>query len=195
MSEASKDLGPTEKITKFDAARRQLHTAIRLFFECRDLVSVLTLSRASHDILRTLLISKGGGSFIKDSEYIEPNSREEISKILNHPSNFFKHADRDPGDVLTFYHMICPILLMDCCMMYQKFVGKFSRECAVFSMWNVVHYPHFLSPESEKLIRGLLDSGMVSKTVISKEFCLQAIEKPALLKLPNIGAYEDELSN
>jgi hypothetical protein len=60
MNETSKDLGPTEKITKLDAARRQLHTAIRLYFENRDLVSVLTLSRASHDILRTLLISKGG---------------------------------------------------------------------------------------------------------------------------------------
>jgi hypothetical protein len=79
--------------------------------------------------------------------------------------------------------------------MYQKLVGKFSRECAVFSMWNVVHYPNFLAPESEELVRGLLDSGMVSKTVISKEFCLEAIEKPALFPLPNIGAYEDDLPN
>jgi hypothetical protein len=195
MSEASKDYGPQEKITKLDAARRQLHTAIRLFLENGDPISVHTLSRASHEILRTLLIAKGGGSFLKDSEYIKPEHRELLSKYLNHPSNFFKHADRDPDDVLTFYHMLCPIWLMDCCMMYQKLTGKFSRECAVFVMWFTVQYPDLLAPESAQLVRGLLDSGMVSKTVITKEFCSEIIQKPSSFPVPKIGLYEDDRPN
>lgn len=195
MSEASKDYGPQEKIKKFDAARRQLHTAIRLFFENGDLVSVHTLSRASHEILRTLLIAQGGGSFLKDSEYIKPEHREELCKYLNQPSNFFKHADRDPDDVLTFYHMLCPIWLMDCCVMYKNLTGKFSRECAGFVMWFTVQYPDLLAPESTSLVKGLLDSGKVSKSIITKEFCLEIIKTPSSFPMPKNGAYEDDRPN
>ncbi len=59
MSETQQDYGPKETVTKLDAARRQLHTAIRLFFANEDMVSVHTLTRASHEILRTLLSAKG----------------------------------------------------------------------------------------------------------------------------------------
>jgi hypothetical protein len=191
MSETSKDLGPQEKITKLEAARRQLHTAIRIFFENGDLISVHTLSRASHDLLRTLLKAKGEGSFIKDSEYIKPEHREKFSKYLNYPSNFFKHADRDPEDVLTFHHMLCPIWLCDCCMMYQHLTGKFSRECAAFVMWYIVQYPDLLAPESAQLVNGLIESGKLSKNVITKEFCMEIVQRPLQWPLPKTGSYED----
>ena len=192
MSSAQHDYGVQEKVTKVDAARRQLHTAIRLFLEEGDLISVHTLSRAAHDILRTLLLANGGGSFIKDSEFIKVELRGELSKYLNHPSNFFKHADRDPEDVLTFHHMLCPLWLMDCCVMYQKLTGKFSRESATFAMWFVVQYPDLLAPESAELVNGLLDSGLVSRSVMTKEFCQEILKTPIKYPLPKTGDYEDD---
>lgn len=40
-----------KEVTKFDAARRQLVTAIRLFFEGGDSISVYTLAHASWEVL------------------------------------------------------------------------------------------------------------------------------------------------
>ena len=44
----------TQALTKFEVARRQLVTAIRLFFGDEDSVSVYTLAHASWEILDTL---------------------------------------------------------------------------------------------------------------------------------------------
>jgi hypothetical protein len=102
------------------------------FFADGDLVSMHTLACASHEVLRTLVKAKGGGSQLKDSEHIKPDQRKVFGELLNRPSNFFKHAGRDPDDVLTIYHKFCHVWLLDCCIMYQQMTGKYSRECAVF---------------------------------------------------------------
>jgi hypothetical protein len=45
------------KITKMDAAKRQVRTAIKLWFMEEDPVSIHTLVSAAHEIIHTLLIS------------------------------------------------------------------------------------------------------------------------------------------
>jgi hypothetical protein len=49
-----------EIITKLDAARRQLRTAVTLFFQHGDEVAVHTLTAAAHQILIDLLKPQGG---------------------------------------------------------------------------------------------------------------------------------------
>ena len=50
-----------EKVTKVDAVRRQLSTAIRLFFEGRDTVSIHSLVAAAQGIMHDLLKKQGPG--------------------------------------------------------------------------------------------------------------------------------------
>ena len=195
MSEVLKDYGQHETVTKFDAARRQLHTAIHLFFANEDMVSVHTLTRASHDIWRTLLSASGRGSFFKDSAYIKPERRKEFIAAQNHPSNFLKHADRDPDEVLTLHHLFCVFWLLDCCMMYRDLTEKLSRECAIFYAWFCIQYPDYLADEAANLVKGILDSGMLSKSGFTKEFCLEAIQRPSSYPLPKNALYEDDLAN
>jgi hypothetical protein len=60
-------------ITKLDAARRQLETAITLWFHDADPVSVHTLAMAAHGILRALNKKRGGPPMLGDpSPYIRP---------------------------------------------------------------------------------------------------------------------------
>lgn len=192
MSDDSKDLGPQEKITKLQAARRQLHTAIRLFLSGEDIVSAHTLASASHEILRNLLKAKGGASALKDSPYVKAEYKNEFNKHRNRPSNFLKHAGRDPNDVLTFYQMFCAIWLIDCCMMYRALTGKLSRTCAAFTMWFAVERPNCFIDEVATQIQSVLEAGVISRNVITKDFCMEIIRNPSIYPMPPIGIYEED---
>jgi hypothetical protein len=84
-------------ITKLDAAKRQLATAIQLYFENCDPVSVHTLVMAAGEIIDRLCESKGSLT-IREQFFamIKPERRKEFGRRLNEARNFFKHAS-DPN--------------------------------------------------------------------------------------------------
>jgi hypothetical protein len=88
------------QITKFDAARRQLVTSIRMFFEDADSISVYTLGHAAWEVLDALCKHQGKIRFREQMAGANRLSEDEIKKIANFGKNFFKHADRKPDDVL-----------------------------------------------------------------------------------------------
>lgn len=60
---------PKLKISKLDAAKRQLETAIRLYFNEADPISIHTLAGAAHTILSDIN-KKYGGRPMLDSDYL-----------------------------------------------------------------------------------------------------------------------------
>ena len=52
-------------VSKFDAARRQLETAIRLYFFQGDPISIHTLASAAAQILHDLSRHRGGGELLQ----------------------------------------------------------------------------------------------------------------------------------
>lgn len=173
---------PTERVTKLDAARRQLRTAIRLFFADGDSISVHALAAAAHELLRGLLKPKGGGSLIKDNDWIRPEGLREYLAIMNSPQNFFKHADRDPDEVLDFTSTITEVWILDCIAMYQKLTGRMLREYFVFTIWFGQQHPELLKS-------GLFAEQMqkLKETApMTKSRCLLLIERADLWPLPNL---------
>ncbi len=138
----------SERIAKIEAVRRQLRTAIRMFFEDGDSVSIHTLTAAGHELLRGLLKLKGEGSFMKDSDVVRPDFRKEWVAAINRAQNFFKHADRDVDEVLEFNPEITTFLLFDCALMYHKLTGRFLRELWIFTGWVALIYPRFFKDGS-----------------------------------------------
>src|SRR3990170_2717985 len=94
----------TITVSKLDAARRQLDTAVRLYFSEADPVSIHTLTAASHEVLTDLNRERGGSPTVMESfeAYIKPEGIKEFGSMINKAANFFKHADRDPEDIQTF---------------------------------------------------------------------------------------------
>jgi len=92
-------------INKLDSARRQLITAIRIYFTNGDEVSTHTLTAAAFEILDDLDKhgANTGSIFDHAEQYIKPEYVEEFRKLRPRAQNFFKHADRDPEDSFTFY--------------------------------------------------------------------------------------------
>jgi hypothetical protein len=139
--------GKRERVTKLDAARRQLRTAVRLFLQDGDTVSIHTLTGAAQEILRTLVARQAGAepaSFIHDSDWIKPEYVKEYRDLINAPRNFLKHANRDPDAVLEFYPDETMYWLLDCAQLYQRLTGRVLRDIWVFFLWCAVERPQIL---------------------------------------------------
>lgn len=81
------------KISKLEAAKRQLDCAIRLYFNGDDLSSVITLSRAAFRLLWDIYPRITADGFEKPlSKIIETLGWPRFNEI----ANFLKHADKDP---------------------------------------------------------------------------------------------------
>jgi hypothetical protein len=104
-------------VTRQDAIHRQLNTAIYLWFNDADIVSIHTLACASLDMADDLAKHRGMPSLLFSNM-----TKGEITMAVT-PRNFFKHADRDPEHVLDFppdqteFHMYFAICT------YEKLYG------------------------------------------------------------------------
>jgi hypothetical protein len=118
-----------------DAARRQLHTALRLWLEDGDPVSIHTLASASHEIIHALFRSKGLKGLLFDSPIVRPEKRSVWSGLLKMSFNFFKHARHDDGAVLDFHPGINEIILTACCKGIREVGSPVAPEELAFMYW------------------------------------------------------------
>ena len=95
-------MGQKLKITKIEAARAQLKTAIELWFHDGDPVSIHTLACASHQIINDINAITADGNLIFDSTVINDNKRKDWIKRIKADCNFFKHANNDATNIIEF---------------------------------------------------------------------------------------------
>ncbi|SOZ17206.1 hypothetical protein CBM2598_U10266 [Cupriavidus taiwanensis] len=85
-------------VTKLDAARRQLVTAIRLFFKGDDPVSILTLAANAWEIIDTLCNRQGTDSFSNQTRENLPAGTDLMFDFINKPyRNFCASESRACG--------------------------------------------------------------------------------------------------
>lgn len=125
------------KISKLDAAKRQLETAIRLFFNDADPISIHTLASAAHCILSDLNKKVGGHPMIVSDFLILEKYKQEFRKKISEAKNHFKHADKDPDAVIDFYPEINDFLLYDACSKYEELTGESVSYFRIFAGWFV----------------------------------------------------------
>ena len=106
-----------ERINKLDAACRELNTAISLWFNDGDTVSIHTLACSAHQIVHDINQQRGDRdliyeSLIYDSLKIKDEYRREANRFLKHPYHFFKHADNDTFDTIEFKPILTELFIM-----------------------------------------------------------------------------------
>jgi hypothetical protein len=129
------------KISKLDAAKRQLETAIRLYFFSGDPVSIHTLVAAGYNVVRDINIKRGGSKMIvKDQtfDHVKPHMHDEFRALLNKAENFFKHADRDHDATLDFNADESEILIYDVCTKYWELTAEQPPLFQIFRTWFMV---------------------------------------------------------
>lgn len=128
-------------VSKLDAARAQIDAAIEMYFVANNPIAFHTLTAAAYNVLRDLALKDGSAHpFIKRSFIDEypAEAQKSLRKFLNRPENFFKHADNDPGAVITFDPEITEILLMDACAYFRDKKVDRPKYYEAYKAWHGV---------------------------------------------------------
>ena len=140
-----------QKVTQIDAARRQLHTAILLWFEDGDLVSMHTLAAAAHGIIHDLNRAQKGPPLLFDSPTIDPALKRQSVAILKEFENFCKHADNRKRKITELeIEPKVTIGFMFACLWGLTFLKqKHTPTEMAFRSWVLAHHPEFLNIETK----------------------------------------------
>ena len=143
---------PSVYISKLDAAKRQLETAIQIFFKSGDIVSIHTLAYAAHTLLYDLGKTQNIQSLLKDQfvSIIKPDKKDEIINKLNKSANFFKHADRDSSDTHEFNSFETELFILDGVLMYTYLTKEWPPILHIYRSWYFLEHPEHLLDGPEK---------------------------------------------
>ncbi len=125
-----------------DAARGQLHTAIRLWFEGGDPVAIHTLASAAHEIVHALFKKKGLKGLAFDTQYVKADKRQKWASDLKKPANFFKHAHNEDTNAAYGFDPRLTILMMAACCKGLMNIGEpISMEALALTYWTFFKNP------------------------------------------------------
>jgi hypothetical protein len=145
---AGKDIFVSDKllkVSKLDAARRQLDTAIELWFREADQISIHTLVFAAFEIIQD--INKKHGNMDVTllglaRKSVKPEQVEKAIHVWKKAMRFFKHADRDPHEILQFNpdlsHSVIRLSIHGLGILGERR----SDFQSVFMLWAWLHTPH-----------------------------------------------------
>lgn len=132
-----------EPLTKVDVARRQLSTAIELFFAGRDAVSVYSLATNAWEVIDVLCTKAGIDSFSIQVRENVPEGKDLKRNFINSPyRNFFKHADSDSEKTLAPlpYSQVEGVLFL-AVEDYIRLNGRSPVQLQVFQLWYLAKHP------------------------------------------------------
>jgi hypothetical protein len=123
--------------------------AIRLHFEGGDPVAVLALaSGASHIFADLTQLRCPEKSWDRRAREVVNLSSKEYFDVLRAPSNFLKHADRDPDATLRWKVQDTEALMMAAVMNAGELDGL-SAAASVFQLWYIAKHRAIFSPSFE----------------------------------------------
>ncbi len=137
-------------ISKLDAAKRQLDTAVALYFRDGDVISMHTLAAAAHQVLMDLSKLEGIKSLVKETTLIREERKKEYILKVNEAENFFKHATTDRHKLLDFNPEVSEFLIFDAIGMYTQLTHEITEDYSIFKAWFFVKYPSIISDETRK---------------------------------------------
>lgn len=123
----------SEPISKIEGARRQLDTAIDLYFDNADSLSTHTLAFAAFKVLFDLYPHHQGDGF---ATRIDAMISKEGWRAMSGVANFLKHADRDPDALLQAHHPEEAMAIIGLgTLLYRRITGDFSSKMRAFDIW------------------------------------------------------------
>ena len=169
-------------VSKLDVARRQLETAIKLFFYDGDFVSLHTLAAAAFNVLNDLSRQAGEDKkSIRDEllHHVREDKRKVFLDQLRKTENFMKHADRDPDETHSFDPGLSTFFLIDAVRCYWKITGEHTLVTEAYFLWFMTEHPDVFVLAEE--YRAMLSVGSNLLQGIPKNTFLEAL-LPVLLK-------------
>ncbi|WP_426265147.1 hypothetical protein [Sphingomonas sp. PWP1-2] len=148
---------PQEIVTRQDAARRQLTTAIDLVLGIGDAVSANVLAWSAVEMLRGVAKARGVDTFSGQLEdRIKPEFLRYWRNILKEHYNYFKHADRDPEGVITdFTPESTTWTLFGGVLDYVHIYKTRTWSMLVYQIWFLSRHPEITLDETAEMVSAL----------------------------------------
>ena len=163
-------------VKKLEAAKRQLHTAITLWFADSDSVSVHTLACAAHQIVHDINADRKGSELLLDSLVIKEEFRSEYLNEMRKAMNFFKHANRDPypSGSIEFSQEITELFILFSIIGIERFGERLSETSVAFLLFYAIKNPHLVAKvfRDRFKIEDLANLPVVSKSEFLEQFLL-----------------------
>jgi hypothetical protein len=137
-------------VSKFEAAQRQLDTAIQLWFYDADAVSVHTLAAAAYNITHDIKRHRGiARDLLYDAALIKDEYRKQWISAMKKQQNFFKHADNDPDPKGTIeLHALGNLLFIMIGVAGLQLLGvKPSFQASALFLWLTLHDPSLIKAD------------------------------------------------
>lgn len=142
------------KVTKIEAARCQLRTAIELWFSDGNPIAIHTLAAAAHQVVHDLNVRNKGPDLLLNTKLIKDEYRKEFLADIKHASNFMKHAERDKDGAaatLEFEPDSNDNFIMFT-IFGLKYLGEnLAAEEIAFERWQMFQKPHLLADSGKNL--------------------------------------------
>jgi hypothetical protein len=163
-------------VTKLDAAKQQLRTAIRLWFAEGDPVSIHTLAFAAYEIAHVVSKKRNPArrDLIFDSLRIKDEHRAEWNKTIKRQADFFKHANRDPEGSIEFPLLTSVFFMMGAAAGLRLAGERDSHEELALALWIFIHKPRWMTAAARKLFENRISVEHVAQ--------MKAVPKPLFLK-------------
>lgn len=152
-----------------EAARRQIETAIQLWVQEADPVSIHTLAAAAHRVVHDAAAKDKnigtGGAFLLDGKRLEEwgYDAKQLKKAIRRAETFFKHALDDPNESFTLHHSLTEAVLYSTIECYRRLVLEKSELMCLFLAWLGVQSEFFDEPTSNDLANIISASKGVSR--------------------------------
>lgn len=134
-------------ITMLEAARRQLDTALKLWFAEGDSLSVHTLAAAAFGLVDRINKKRKIGDLIYDTVYIKDEYRTEYINFIKKSANFLKHGPdrKDKSETIELKPMETEMFLFMSIYAIQRFGETLNdTECALI-FWYALHKPNWFT--------------------------------------------------
>jgi hypothetical protein len=146
------------ELSKFEVARRQLETAVLLYFRLGDPVSIHTLAAAAYNVLADVNAKYGGVPMLKKLiTLLNTEEARDFGRRLNEVENFYKHANRHTNSLYRFDPEYSEFLMLEACEKYMEMTEQQPPMLVAFRAWFVFHHADVipLSPELQGVVREL----------------------------------------
>ena len=156
------------KVTKLEAAQRQIDVAIRMLFSGEDPAAIHTLTSAGFQILGDLLDAEQQDPI---DSMIRPEKKHEFWRKQKGLANFLKYADKDPKDIYdSVEEEANDFFLYLALIRYHKLRQPLTLEMKVLQAWLTMIHPDVLQVENEdRQLRDAVEAGGTIRTLLRGE--------------------------
>ncbi len=161
-------------ITKIEAAQRQLRTAITLWFNEGDEISIHALAFAAYEVMHTL--SKRRNPYRRDLLFdtlvIKDEYRNDFNIQLKKTASFFKHANRETETEIEFDPEISEMFILYALAGRELYGHPQSMEESAYLWWMQLNKPSMLTEKGRQFMTDRVPADVLDhlRTISKSQF-------------------------